>query len=490
VSRRPLAEIPEIYILADLIAPCMLIRNEITANFDGLNTSFQTVRGAVLELLVRARRTGFRSVVRNHAVIPAFGDMEAVVTVNAGELHRLDALYPDSRRARHDIAGHMGHNYEALLASVFAGGNAAPRRSLLIDGRGVPAGYNGTAEFTLGLLNGLAAVEHDWAITLMVNPGVDAFHNLARRYPQMKIAAGMPSEKHTIALRTSQPWHFSTMMELHGLALLNVYIMYDTIAWDTLYPAPRALEASWDFLSDYADGCVYISEFTRRRFRQRFPSATEDMDYVSYPSLDCTDYIRPDCIGGQPEPYLLVVGNEYDHKNVRPIVKTLQTSFPFQKIRVFGQADPDNRNVIGAIGDVPQDEIESLYANASVVVFPSFYEGFGFPMIRALSYGRPVIVRESDLVTELAGLYSGPGQLRMFGNPCGLIEQVGCILHDGATCGGVRLGEALEDGKPPLSWAESGRRLLDHLSGLVDNIDRQRWYRRDRAIRQLLAYSQ
>lgn len=486
LSRRAVAELPETYIVADLLPACILIRREVTANIAGPRNDFRTAAGTILEFLVRARRIGFRGVVCNRAIVACHANSDVAPDISPDELHRLDKRYGDGARARQEGASSTVHERERLLAHAFADGNAAVR-SLLMDARGVPAGYNGTAEFVLGLLDGIAAAEQDWTITVLVDPGVDLFHDLGGRYPKFRIVSTGPAAAgpHTIAFRPSQPWHFSTMMELHRIALLNVYVMFDTIAWDTIYPSPRTLHASWEFLAQYADGIAHISDFTRQRFRTRFPSSHEHPDYVYYPSLDATDYVKTHIVSSPDESYIFVAGNEYDHKDVEPTAAILHDAFPFQKVRVFGRSER-NANVGASIGKIPQDEVERFYACAKVVVFPSFYEGFGFPMIRALSYGRTVVARDSALVRELAALYTGPGRLLVYSNPGELVEQVGCALH-GNSGNEIRTGTGIA-GRPSLSWVESGRQLLDYLTGLLDRAGSSRWQERDRAIRQLIAY--
>ncbi len=51
--------------------------------------------------------------------------------------------------------------------------------------------------------------------------------------------------------------------------------------------------------------------------------------------------------------------------------------------------------------DVSQDAIVSLYGSASGVIFPSFAEGFGYPLYEALSQGTPVVCKKSLLIPEL-----------------------------------------------------------------------------------------
>ena len=48
-------------------------------------------------------------------------------------------------------------------------------------------------------------------------------------------------------------------------------------------------------------------------------------------------------------------------------------------------------------------ELATLYRNADVFVFPSIYEGFGFPVLEAMAHGAPVIAARSSSVPEIAG---------------------------------------------------------------------------------------
>jgi glycosyltransferase involved in cell wall biosynthesis len=53
------------------------------------------------------------------------------------------------------------------------------------------------------------------------------------------------------------------------------------------------------------------------------------------------------------------------------------------------------------LGQVPQDGMPELYANASVVVYPSLYEGFGFPPLEAMAVGTPVVASDRGSLPEV-----------------------------------------------------------------------------------------
>ena len=54
-------------------------------------------------------------------------------------------------------------------------------------------------------------------------------------------------------------------------------------------------------------------------------------------------------------------------------------------------------------GEVSDERLASLYAGASVFAFPSRYEGFGLPVLEAMSYGAPVVASDAPAVKEVAG---------------------------------------------------------------------------------------
>ena len=62
-----------------------------------------------------------------------------------------------------------------------------------------------------------------------------------------------------------------------------------------------------------------------------------------------------------------------------------------------------SQQTINLLGYVSDDELSALYANASIVVVPSYYEGFGLPLLEAMKFGKPLVVREASSLTEIVG---------------------------------------------------------------------------------------
>jgi len=64
---------------------------------------------------------------------------------------------------------------------------------------------------------------------------------------------------------------------------------------------------------------------------------------------------------------------------------------------------PEIRNKIKIIGYVEEEDKKELYGRASLFVYPSFYEGFGFPPLEAMANGCPVVTSNSASLPEIAG---------------------------------------------------------------------------------------
>jgi glycosyltransferase involved in cell wall biosynthesis len=65
-------------------------------------------------------------------------------------------------------------------------------------------------------------------------------------------------------------------------------------------------------------------------------------------------------------------------------------------------------------GFCQRGKVESYYCQASCVVLPSTYEGFGLPLVEALARGLPVIASDLDVFTEQVELYSSSDRVVRF----------------------------------------------------------------------------
>jgi glycosyltransferase involved in cell wall biosynthesis len=358
---------------------------------------------------------------------------------------------------------------------------------LLLDARGLQPTFNGTSQCALGVCDGLYELGTDWDIGVWCDAPAAAFYGLKQRYPRWSLFTERPGRKFGTALRLSQPWAISELTALHDLALFNVHLFLDTIAWDVVYAAPPHLDTVWRFAAAGADGLCFISRYSLERFQSRFLRDRDVPTEVCLLSCDPRDYARPasrSVLTGAA--HILVMGNDYDHKAVRPTVELLATAFPYQSFVAFAAVP----SVVSRIRPIPSgalsdEEVGELYASTRLLVFPSHYEGFGFPVLTALAYGRTVLARRSALLDEVASHYRGPGELVEYGSPLELIERAGSILH-GLAYPTKPLGSALGSALA-WRWTDTAQRLVGFLERVSLDPSRSRWEYRSQALAQIAA---
>jgi len=67
----------------------------------------------------------------------------------------------------------------------------------------------------------------------------------------------------------------------------------------------------------------------------------------------------------------------------------------------WGKIKIKNTNKIRLLGKVSDQELKWLYQNCLAFVYPSIWEGFGYPLLEAMSYGKPIISSYSSSLKEI-----------------------------------------------------------------------------------------
>jgi alpha-1,3-rhamnosyl/mannosyltransferase len=130
------------------------------------------------------------------------------------------------------------------------------------------------------------------------------------------------------------------------------------------------------------------------------------------PSGRVASPIRPS--NAPSAPFALVVGDNRPRKNLRVLAQAwarMGSAAPVRLV-IAGPEDPryptmrDLASAAGAhgihsLGWVSEGELDWLYSNATLVLFPSRYEGFGFPLVEAFERGLPVVASGIPTLREI-----------------------------------------------------------------------------------------
>ena len=73
-----------------------------------------------------------------------------------------------------------------------------------------------------------------------------------------------------------------------------------------------------------------------------------------------------------------------------------------EEVKKYADNSKDKSN-IKFLGFVKDEEMPSLYRNSSLYAFPSFYEGFGIPILEAMESEVPVVCANTSSLPEIGG---------------------------------------------------------------------------------------
>lgn len=109
--------------------------------------------------------------------------------------------------------------------------------------------------------------------------------------------------------------------------------------------------------------------------------------------------------------YFISVGTLEPRKNLKRVIEAFsinaqRTSFNAQLVIVGRSGWGENLskvNNVNLLGLVHDDDLPGLYAGSAGLIYPSLYEGFGLPVLEAMTVGCPVLTSDRGSLAEVAG---------------------------------------------------------------------------------------
>lgn len=177
-----------------------------------------------------------------------------------------------------------------------------------------------------------------------------------------------------------------------------------------------------------ADHICAISEFTRQTIIDRLsipPERVTTMYLAADPLFHTQSSYRGnhgqvlEKYGLKPGDYLLFPGNTWPHKNHRAALQALRIlreAYHLEPLLVCtGSPKEAHSDLLALIQDLklddrvrflgycPTSDMPALYEGAAALVFPSFFEGFGIPLLEAMWCDCPIVCSNVTSLPEIAG---------------------------------------------------------------------------------------
>lgn len=229
---------------------------------------------------------------------------------------------------------------------------------------------------------------------------------------------------------------------------------------------------------------ISVSKWTKRDLMKYYELPEEKIAVVyngfekNHPAIqpiETKDVLRT--FNLKPEKYLLYVGTIQPRKNIRFLIKTFKKFHSVNsdyKLVLTGKkgwlyeeiyTEVEQQGLKDAVvftGYLSDPEVIQLYNHAFCFTFPSLYEGFGIPILEAMSFGCPVISSFASSLPEIGGeacLYFDPETERDFYDDLVSLKDNQKLREELITKGKERIKE--------FSWEKSAEETLEILKAAI-----------------------
>jgi len=389
--------LPRYQLMPTCVGFCMLVRHDILERFGLFDETYSPGYNEENDFVCRINRYGYSAVAANRAYVfhyerSSFGPRRNELEANHRKL--LLSRYPEYERT---VAEYVRFNVDPVES--FASLYLPHRPRILFDLFHLPALHSGTSEFALNLLREVARLlEEDCDFHVGIHQARDFFaHELAG----YRIYDDQPNFQMTFDLvfKPCQIFTWGEFRRMNRMGPRLAYVLLDIIAVRCNYLSSGGRRILFQKTAELSDCVFAISEFSRSDFAAYY-DAEIPMNVIH---LGTNFGATPGEI--RKGEYILIMGNDYVHKGVKDALAQLNGKWP---VVVMGGKPPaeeqaDNVRWLGS-GDLGRQHIRELLVNARMMVYPSHYEGFGLPVVDALALGKPVVVLDSQVSREVAGI--------------------------------------------------------------------------------------
>lgn len=473
------SHLPRMTYVPTVVGFCMLIKYEILVEFGVFDVVYGAGYNEENDLVCRAGMVGYRAVMANHAFVWHCGEQS---------FSKSDVPKEQREVTNRKILLERYPHYPGLVDTYFA--SPKYRTEQILEGL-VPddAGalkiafdfstfglhHNGTFEAGKNLLEySMQSWGEDYSFYAICAEDVFEFHGLSR-HAHLSRSPINSSEKFAAILRIGQPFDKEMLARIFNRAPVVLISMLDTISQDCGPLHSAEIDEVWAAVGKYADVIASISEYSMSQFASRYTIDPTAITCPSLLSLDVNEYKSNQIdheFAEAAKNSILLMGNHYPHKAIEHTLGKLLERLPEEKFVTIGIEHDDPRVLSIGAGHMTDPQVAALYSACKSVVFPSYYEGFGLPIMHALAYGKPVFARRMPVFEEIRARLGRTTNIKLFPTTDALVDAVADQKHEWRT-----LRTRQNDG-----WARSACDLRRAIEKALQNIQAEKIEHRIRAL--------
>jgi glycosyltransferase involved in cell wall biosynthesis len=229
--------------------------------------------------------------------------------------------------------------------------------------------------------------------------GCDIYHGLSHELP--------------IGIHRSGAKSVVTIHDLIFKTDPHLYPIFDRLVYDL----------KWKHSCRKANIIITVSEHTKKDLCSHYKIAPEKIKVIPPPIADNIVISDSKVVAKRyslPKLFYLAVGSLTLRKNLSSILQAMLMMEEKNRIPliIVGRGPQENQlkdfvtrnklqQLVFFVGHIPDVELPHFYRLAFGLIYPSFYEGFGIPIVESLQHKRPVITSNTSSMPEAAG----PGAL-------------------------------------------------------------------------------
>jgi GT2 family glycosyltransferase/glycosyltransferase involved in cell wall biosynthesis len=443
--------LPRYYVSPVAVGFCYLVKRSLIDNHGLFDTAYGVGYNEENDFCMRVNALGYSSLIANRTWVRHLGSASFGETKN--DLDARNHAILMSRYPSYIDAVETFINYGYAGADVFAEAIApgdAVERSILVDIHHLSLVHNGSTRYALSFLRTLATMDLPAGLRVIVacQPGAIDFFSL-RDYGLDVVPYSEVTGIFDVGIALAPVNNLDQLIQMNRHCARWLVSHFDMIAsrsWALMLSDPLR-PVVVEHALHFADGVIALSEFSYRDASAFYPHLSDALSIKTTPvALGSTrqgdvdvegDAITDADLGEATHAvletggYVVIMGNFYPHKQVGKALAALaESDIPVVAFGPLAGFETSPTTAVLTGGTLSEAQLNAIFENASLLVFPSAYEGYGLPIADSLDFGVPVVAFDTSVAREVVADLGGERAVRFFKRFADLAQIVADSIDD------------------------------------------------------------